>query len=71
MKNKGINFNSKYNFKDSVFIKPYGLEGKILSFWLKKEGLFIEVKFYKNAERKTEYFEEEELEFQTDKNLGF
>lgn len=67
----GTTFHTVFKLQDEVRIKPYNTEGKVVSLWLKPEGLLIEVRYYTDKERKYEYFYEEELEFVTEKKTGF
>ena len=68
---RGTHFHSVFALKDKVHVKPWNTEGKVLSLWLKPEGLLIEVRYYTDKERKYEYFYEDELEFVTEKKTGF
>lgn len=67
----GTNFSTVFKIKDDVKIKPYSTEGKVMSLWLKPEGLLIEVRYYTDKECKYEYFYEDELEFIKEKKTGF
>lgn len=62
---------TEFQYEDKVLIKPLGLEGNVVSFWRKPERLFIEVRYYKDKEKKSDFFWEEELEFVKDKHTGF
>ena len=67
----GTHVYSAFKLNDKVFVKPWNTEGKVMSLWLKPEGLLIEVRYYTDKERKYEYFYEDELEFVTEKKTGF
>ena len=67
----GTIFRTVFKLQDEVRIKPYNTEGKVVSLWLKPEGLLIEVRYYTDKERKYEYFYEDELEFVKEKKTGF
>ena len=67
----GTTFRTVFKLQDEVRIKPYNTEGKVVSLWLKPEGLLIEVRYYTDKERKYEYFYEDELEFIKEKKTGF
>lgn len=67
----GTTFYTVFKLQDEVKIKPYNTEGKVVSLWLKPEGLLIEVRYYTDKERKYEYFYEDELEFIKEKKTGF
>ena len=67
----GTTFRTVFKLQDEVRIKPYNTEGKVVSLWLKPEGLLIEVRYYTDKERKYEYFYEDELEFIREKKTGF
>ena len=62
---------TEFQYEDKVLIKPLGLEGNVISFWRKPERLFIEVRYYQDKEKKSDFFWEEELEFVKDKHTGF
>ena len=62
---------SIFQMKDKVKIKPFGIEGIVRSFWFKAEGLFIEVRYFQDRERKSDFFFEDELEFITETHTGF
>ncbi len=62
---------TEFQYEDKVLIKPLGLEGNVVSFWRKPERLFIEVRYYQDKEKKSDFFWEEELEFVKDKHTGF
>lgn len=62
---------TEFQYEDRVLIKPLGLEGNVVSFWRKPERLFIEVRYYQDKEKKSDFFWEEELEFVKDKHTGF
>ena len=62
---------SAFKLNDEVFVKPWNTKGRVVSIWLKPEGLLIEVRYYTDKERKYEYFYEDELEFITEKKTGF
>ena len=63
---------SSFKFDDKVEIKPLKVEGRVSSFWLKRENcLFIEVRYFMNNELKTDYFFEDELEVIKEKKTGF
>ncbi len=62
---------TEFQYEDKVLIKPLGLEGRVISFWRKPERLFIEVRYYQDKEKKSDFFWEEELEFVKDKHTGF
>ena len=67
----GTSITSVFKLGDKVFVKPWNTEGKVVSMWLKPEGLSIEVRYYTDKERKYEYFYEDELNFVTEKKTGF
>ena len=67
----GTNFHTAFRIKDEVKIKPYNTKGRVVSLWLKPEGLLIEVRYYTDREQKYEYFYEDELEFIKEMKTGF
>ena len=62
---------TEFQYEDKVLIKPLELEGRVISFWRKPERLFIEVRYYQDKEKKSDFFWEEELEFVKDRHTGF
>lgn len=62
---------TEFQYEDKVLIKPLGLEGNVVSFWRKPERLLIEVRYYQDKEKKSDFFWEGELEFVKDKHTGF
>ena len=67
-----MKINSDFNFYEKVKIIPLDVEGEIISFWLTStDRLQIEVRYFINNEKKTEYFIESELEKIKDNKIGF
>ena len=62
---------SMFKFNDKVKILPLDVEGRVLSFWFKPDGLSIEVRYYLNNECKQDYFYEDELEVIKPTGIGF
>lgn len=63
---------SNFKFDDKVEIKPLDIEGRVISFWYRREDwLVLEVRYFINNEVKTDYFYEEELEVIKEKKTGF
>ena len=63
---------SKFEIGDKVKIKPFGVDGVILSFWVKrKDLLMIEIRYFLNNDIKTEYFCEDEIEKIKKQKTGF
>ena len=68
---KGTITHTLFKLGDTVTVKPWHTEGRVMSMWYKPEGLLIEVRYYTDKERKFDYFYENELEFVTEKKTGF
>lgn len=68
---EGTSIHTLFKLGDTVTVKPWNTEGRVMSMWYKPEGLLIEVRYYTDKERKFDYFYEDELEFVTEKKTGF
>ena len=67
-----MKINSDFNFYEKVKIIPLDVEGEIISFWLTAtDRLQIEIRYFINNEKKTEYFIESELEKIKENKIGF
>lgn len=61
----------KYYIGDEVTIKPFALNGKVVSITISKNSFEYKVKYYQQNEQKYEWFEEEELDSIKQKEVGF
>ena len=72
MSTTGTNIKTQFKIGDKVKIIPFGeIEGRVVSIWLNKDGLRIEVRYTKDVSMERDYFYEDELEFTTEKKTGF
>ena len=59
----GINVFSELDFDDIVRIKPLKVEGRVISFWLRRDNWFlVEVRYFMNNKLESDYFYKDELE---------
>lgn len=67
-----MKIDSEFNLYEKVKIIPLDVEGEIISLWLTAvDRLQIEVRYFINNEKKTEYFIESELKKIKENKIGF
>lgn len=52
----------RFNFKDKVKIIPLATLGRVIAIWMGERGVQYQVRYFDNAEAKTVYFYDDELE---------
>ena len=67
-----MKISSDFDLYEKVKIIPLDVEGEVISFWLTSaDRLQIEIRYFINNEKKTEYFIESELEKIKENKIGF
>lgn len=56
-----MNLETQFDVKQTVWIKPLGCCGVVLSIYLGDQGLQYNVRYFHNGDAKTVYFYEDEL----------